>query len=358
MRKKRRFSTFSLSFLDIMSCGFGAVALVFLIIKHDVDQQHVDQPELRAEANMLDIEILDGQKDLVAAKNTLSQLDQQMVEAQGLATRIEDEVNAARQRLQTLMADQNNDTVDSLKEQIEKLQQKKEELEKSQQQQGNNSRDFVGIGNRQYLTGLKLGGRRVLILLDASASMLDERIVNIVRQRNLPPEQRRQSSKWRRSVATVDWLTAQLPQKSQYQLYTFNTDVRAAISRSENTWLNVSDAAELEQALVNLRMLAPEGGTSLERAFQAVAALSPLPDNIYLITDGLPTQGISKPKSNTVTSPQRLKFFNQALSSLPGGIPINVILLPMEGDPMAAAALWQLAQESQGSFLSPSKDWP
>ena len=36
-REKRRVSTFSLSFLDIMACGFGAVTLLFLILKHDAD---------------------------------------------------------------------------------------------------------------------------------------------------------------------------------------------------------------------------------------------------------------------------------------------------------------------------------
>ena len=32
-RRKRQASTFNLSFLDIMSCGFGAIVLVFLIKK-------------------------------------------------------------------------------------------------------------------------------------------------------------------------------------------------------------------------------------------------------------------------------------------------------------------------------------
>ena len=42
MRNKRRgFSVFSLSFLDIMSCGFGAVVLLFLIIKHHADVKDV-----------------------------------------------------------------------------------------------------------------------------------------------------------------------------------------------------------------------------------------------------------------------------------------------------------------------------
>ena len=35
-RRKRSFTTFNLSFLDIMSCGFGAVVLVFLIIDHAI----------------------------------------------------------------------------------------------------------------------------------------------------------------------------------------------------------------------------------------------------------------------------------------------------------------------------------
>ena len=39
-------------------------------------------------------------------------------------------------------------------------------------------------------------------------------------------------------------------------------------------------------------------------------------------------------------------------------IPINTLLLPMEGDPTAAGAFWQLAISSQGSFITPSRDWP
>ena len=48
----------------------------------------------------------------------------------------------------------------------------------------------------------------------------------------------------------------------------------------------------------------------------------------------------------------------QAVKQLPRNVPINIILAPMEGDPMAASGFWQLAQVSRGSFLAPSKDWP
>ena len=40
---------------------------------------------------------------------------------------------------------------------------------------------------------------------------------------------------------------------------------------------------------------------------------------------------------------QRLKLFGQAVDELRRGIPVNVILFPMEGDPMAASSYWKLA---------------
>ena len=82
------------------------------------------------------------------------------------------------------------------------------------------------------------------------------------------------------------------------------------------------------------------------------------PDNIYLITDSLPTQGAKPIRGATISGKERLKLFNNAIKSLPRGSPVNVILSPMEGDPEAANAFWQLSQLSQGSFMSPTEDWP
>jgi len=33
-------------------------------------------------------------------------------------------------------------------------------------------------------------------------------------------------------------------------------------------------------------------------------------------------------------------------------------LLPMEGDAYAAATFWKLAVDTNGSFLTPARDWP
>ena len=83
-----------------------------------------------------------------------------------------------------------------------------------------------------------------------------------------------------------------------------------------------------------------------------------MPDNILLITDGLPTQGIKRFEGNKISGKERENLFELAVQSLPDGIPVNILLWPMEGDPMAASAFWKLAQLTAGSFMSPSKDWP
>ena len=96
----------------------------------------------------------------------------------------------------------------------------------------------------------------------------------------------------------------------------------------------------------------------MEQVFRAVANMNPLPDNIFLITDGLPTLDDRGARNALVTPAERMDLFEDAVELLPEGIPVNIVLMPLEGDPSASAVFWQLAQYSQGSFLTPSKDWP
>jgi hypothetical protein len=112
----------------------------------------------------------------------------------------------------------------------------------------------------------------------------------------------------------------------------------------------------MDAAIARLRSTAPQGGTSLEKAFATAAALRP--DNIILLTDGLPTQGVVPPQKRTVSGKERVKLFDRAVQALPPGVPVNTLLFPMEGDPVAAPAYWKLAMATEGSFLAPSRDWP
>ena len=54
----------------------------------------------------------------------------------------------------------------------------------------------------------------------------------------------------------------------------------------------------------------------------------------------------------------QLKHYRDALDRLPVNVPVNVVLSPMEGDPMAASEFWKLAQNTGGSFMAPAEDWP
>jgi len=368
---KREFNPISLAFLDVMSCGFGAVVLIFLILDHSTSiQNNVANPELVAEISLLNEEINEGGANLVRIRNTISDVDYQMVEAQGLARSIQQEIEDFLEELaqleNTTLA--REESVEKLKADIENLEEELERLRAAQDSfSGNFVRPFVGDGNRQYLTGLILGGSRILVLVDTSASMLDNTIVNIIRRRNMSDDRKISSDKWVGVRNIVDWLTTQLPPPSQYQLYTFNEEVEALIPGTEGSWLEVADDVQLNDAVDRLDKLIPENGTNLENVFQSVAAMNPLPDNIYLITDGLPTLGSrqgsffnrnNNSNANTVTGREREELFKNALTQLPSGIPVNVILAPLEGDPMAASLYWKLAVSTGGSYLSPSRDWP
>ncbi len=353
-----------MSFLDIMFCGFGAVVLLVLILNYDTVKARTEAfSDLRGEVVQLEQEVLVGEEQRVTARNSLDATDTALVLAQGETEQIiqnvrELEIEIARMKKETLAnrADVNKLTVD-----LKSLDKEKRRLGSQAPQgrdQGDKVRQTLGDGDRQYLTGLKIGGKRILILVDASASMLDETIINVIRRRNMDSAQKRSAPKWRRTLATAEWLVSNLPSSASFQLYVFNTQARAALPGSDGKWLSTASTRDVEGAIAALRKQLPEDGTSLYQAFAVAKQLSPGPDNILLVTDGLPTQGRGKPKRTTVSPDERLEHFDKAYRSLPSGIPVNTILMPMEGDAWAAAAFWKLAIDTQGSFMTPARDWP
>jgi hypothetical protein len=361
---RRKTEVFSLSFLDVIACGFGAIVLFYTILSAQAGVQRKERnDDLQAEVDRLEEEVLEGYKDLVVLRNSLESTDR-AVPTEGLANRIIEETERLKQQL----AEAEKDTL-SKREAIERLKQDLKSLEEGKRrlsagtpspgQPGARIKGFVGSGDRQYLTGLKVSGQRILVLVDVSASMMDESVVNVIRLRNMPDVRRMSADKWRRTVGTIDWITSQLPAKSQFQIYAFNTQARPLVDGSAGKWLNADDPNALNDTMSALRKTIPKDGTSLENAFAVVTTLSPRADNVILVTDGLPTQGVSAPTvRKTIDGEGRLKLFEKAIGRLPTGIPVNVILLPMEGDPLAPSAYWALTRRTRGMFLSPAKDWP
>ncbi len=360
--KRRNLNPISLAFLDVMFCGFGAVILIFLILDHTSSVAITEQnPDLAAEINLLQEEIKEGELGLVALRNTFSDVSFEVVTAEGLARRIQAQLQTFLQELAALENSSvaTEESLEKLRADVKALEEELLRLQASAfEQDGNSVRQFLGDGNRQYLSGLFLGGQRILILVDSSASMLDSTLVNIIRTRNMSDERKKQAPKWQRVVKTVDWISTQLPITSRYQIWRFNEELESVLSGDRDSWQEVADRDQLNDAIESVKQIVPGKGTNLEQVFRAVANMSPRPDNIFLITDGLPTVSDRDSNEALVTPSQRMNLYEDALEELPEGIPVNVVLLPLEGDPSAAAAYWQLAQYTRGSFITPSKDWP
>jgi hypothetical protein len=362
--KNRRLSVFSLSFLDCICCGLGAVILLFVIVnaKSAAYRDEVTS-DLRGEVSRMEREALQGKKDLIEARNTLERILEELAKTEGLSRRIielikekkvelayfENETLASKAHINKLKAD-----LKSLEADVRRL----EAGSKADDEYGSKLRRFPGVGDRQYLTDLKMGGDRIFMLVDASASMLADTIVQIIRRRHLKDAQKLKSEKWQQAVATVDWLVTHLPLTSRFQVYTFNETPSPLIEGTKGTWLDAGNVDRLNETVDRLRKVIPQKGTSLVNAVVALREMRPLPDNIFLLTDSLPTMGARKPLSKRVSGKKRLKLFKEAVRKLPGGVPVNVIMYPMEGDPLAASVFWRLAAETNGSFFCPSRDWP
>jgi hypothetical protein len=362
--KRKSVNVFSLSFLDIITCGLGAIILLFVLINaKSAARRDTVTTDLRGEVSRIASEVLDGKKNLIELRNVVEQTRQELAQTQGLSRRVLEILNEKKVEL----ADSDKDTlateehVNRLKADLKSLEEDVKRLRagaEAQEELGTRLRPFPGQGDRQYLTDLKMGGQRIFILVDSSASMLDDTIVGVIRRRNLPEKEKLKSPKWQQTVATLDWLTTQLPATSKYQVYTFNETAAPLNAETAGIWLNAGDIEQLNQTVARMRKLVPQKGTSLLNAFDAIGEMKPAPDNIFLLTDSLPTMGAQKPWSKRVSGKKRLSLFYDAIPHLPSRVPVNIILYPMEGDPFAASAFWKLAKDTRGSFLSPSKDWP
>lgn len=363
-RKRRETNIFSLSLLDCICCGFGALILFHMIVVSRTGELKRDTAAtLRAEVDRRQQEVLEGQERLVEIRNSFRRIEDERIEAQGLSRRVIETLRQLEEELASYEAQTlaTRAHVDKLKADLKSLEEGAKRLSggpPSDETPGRNVRAFLGEGDRQYLSGLRLGGQRIFVLVDASASMLAEDIVNAVRRKLFPPETRRRARKWRQAVKATDWVLAQLPRESRVQLYVFSTTAAPVLPETAGVWLEAKDRATLDRAIAALRQTAPEGGTSLHHAFAAAAAMNPPPDNIILLTDGLPTQGKAPPSRKTVSGRDRQRLLDDALSELPRGVPVNVVLFPMEGDPMAMAEFWRLAMASRGSLMTPSSAWP
>jgi len=364
MKRRRTANPFGMSFLDVMFCGFGSVVLLVMIVNANaITKREELHEDLRGEVDRLEREVRTGQKYLVELRAVIDEIDEKRETVRRMSRQVSADIGTSKENLELTKKETVARTshINSLQSNLKKLDSESKGLQArldEQEKKGKQVRQFIGAGDRQYLTGLKMGGKRILILVDVSASMLDQTIVNVIRRRNLSDAQKRASQKWQQVIKTVEWLVSQLPVDAKFQLVTFNVLAQPVLGSGNAGWLDASDRESVDNTIDALRQVIPGKGTSLFRAVSAIRGSEPRPDNVYLLTDGLPTQGKSKPSGTTVSGKQRMRYFDQAMDELPKGISVNTILFPMEGDPFAASAFWKLTMKTNGSMISPSKDWP
>lgn len=343
-RRNRFLNPFGLAFLDVMSCGLGAAVLLFLIIDHNLTELAHASESGEGDVILLE-ESIQEQEELIAEHQR--QMQQLRRELQSLAQqRVATMTTQAELRARQPKA---SDTA-RLEKELRKRKQKIQEAKKSKQLKAKE-----GEGQRQYVAGFRVEGRRILILLDRSASMQEERIAAIIRNKFLPIKHQIDSYKWRWARSILEWVLAHMPRQAQYQVWGFSTTATSASSGAG--WLRADNEKQMEEVIATVQGWVPSGGTRLDTTLEKVAKMKPRPDAVYLITDGLPTQGKSWFKKSRVSPTARMEFFQKATEGIHSP-PFNIVLLPLEGDPAAAGAYWGFAMKTDGQFLAPAEDWP
>jgi hypothetical protein len=308
--------------------------------------------------------VITGARNLVLMRNTLRKTESETVSASSRATQLIEELQ--RKREESFIYDAETlakrERIEKLKADVKALEENARRLEASAKvatPRGELTGAGKSVVSRRYITGLTLKGRRILLLLDRSSSMLDEDLVNIIRLRNSPPAAQLSAQKWRRATDIATWIIGEIPQGSQYQVYGFNTAAAPLLEGTAGEWLKGNDEPSRDRLQEAVGRLAPVGGTSLINAFAAIRDMKVPPDQVILITDGLPTQGATAPALRRyVDAGDRAKLFDEAVRGINKNVPVDVILLPMKGDVPAPHRFWGLARMTKGAFVMPSPDWP
>lgn len=349
--KRRETEVFSLSFLDCICCGFGAVLLIFLLTvarKTDVDKADVDAARDRLRKIQSEVKMTQDELQHLAQILAAAQLELQDINSKNN----QDQVKMSDRKRELLLMLQQTAL---LKDALHALLGEKKNIPTEEQVPV----PIPNVDRRQYLTGVKLHGEFVVFVVRASGSMLDETIDTAAARLEDSPEKKRAAPKWQRTIQALQWMLASLDPETHFQILMFNEDTTSIIPNREEEWFSTKDRKTITEILKRLDEFVPVGGANLERAFTKIRFLPRLPDSIVLFTDGLPTRSDSVPIEGDVDEGHRIRFFEIATKQLPPRIPVSTILFPMlTGDPGAPGLYWELANATRGALVSPSKSWP
>lgn len=337
MRPKRKaLGGAVVAFIDVMACGLGAVVLLLVIVDFNVDE-FVPRVKQIMQSSLVASEPKESEEQLELALKKISQTNQRFGNSIG-------ELTAA-----------------VLENEIEKeglLASKFESQPVTEVQQDmNSSGDLIG---------LSVDKSSIIILLDASASLFSESITeNVYYAVNPSKAMAQQSEKWAQAQRIAKWIVDVAPKDATFKAAAFSEATKSLSPK----WQNKTEI--MASLLTSLETVIPEGGTNLQGAFSWLKREARAGAQVFLITDGLPTKlpgqgrigkffsACSKDPRGYVSGECRQQIFAKSVSSLlTSAIELNVILLPLEGDPKAAPEYWALAKKKSGLLFVPEEHWP
>ena len=345
-----------------MACGLGAVALMFIFVKEATFSPLTES---------FKDEIIPLEDQIITIDNLIESKEIELSNVEISIKDINFEVSEVESRTEIA-----NNVIDNLVDKNTNLNSSLEELNKK-------SETKYKPVKKSYISGCNIEGKKIILLLDSSESMLHKELVQIIRLSVQNDSVKQNTEKWSKAKQIFRWMVTNLPEGSQVMLATFNKDLRIY---PNNKWIDSSNKVEIEKNILYLLNQSPDHGTNLQLAFSKLSSFSSA-DNIYLITDGLPTLAI-KPrslkeniKSRSVSQELslkerriascldeplvdlqcRLNYFNAFKDTYKKSFrssKLNTILLPMKGDPLASYEYALFSKETNGCFLTSSKDWP
>jgi hypothetical protein len=334
---KRNQAKFNLSFIDIISCGLGAVILLLVLIK---DSPFFIQKE--TVTTSVDIETFEN---LV---NEISNINSENLDLEALLDLRKSTLSSSEKDI----SDLNQILIDAQEKINIKPSPKPEE-------------------KKNYISSCSLEKDNTLILLDTSASMIAYKFTDVIKNKSLPSELKVDSKKFNIAKNLIGWLIESASSNITIDLGFFS-DKAEIITNVPLTGQNILQDPDI---LSKLSTKVPNGSTNLSKSFKSIDLRDY--ESLFIITDGLPTGGFNTyldenekrsasqflslcDRKKLATSDCREKYHEEAfeyLNEKNRSIEVNVLLLYLEGDPRAPLLYGLQTIRSNGCFITIPKDW-
>ena len=193
-----------------------------------------------------------------------------------------------------------------------------------------------GTGEQNYITGMKIEGPEIGLLIDKSASMMGDNLVDILGKLALSDSQKVSTPKWIRTKRVAQWMLARVPLESRVTVVTFSDTATTLGLRDVNS---AKVSGSMNAIVKDLGAVVPNGGTNLQEGLSILFKANPNITDVYIVTDGLPTLGDGLPMScksfisskKSISSDCRKTLFVETVKRAKKGVHYSVILLPIEG---------------------------